>query len=326
MIKLLQQNKGENDRGWPVYFRKRIGKNLQILTYHRVNDERDAYFPATTIRVFELQMRYLSKNFNILRLEDAVSMMTTRNLPENSVVITFDDGYRDNYENAFPILRKYGLTATIFLTAGAIGGNGVIWHDRVFSLFRSTRRNVLEDLSGSGQIYSLANLESRLKAMHATLRWLRGLSEDGREKGIASLGQALDVDGDCREMALMLQWEDVVHLNANGISFGAHTMTHPILSKLSEARAREEILESKKLIQMQIGAPVRTFAYPNGTESDFDHTSINILKEAGFECAVTTIFGTNYCGDDPFRLKRGSPWEESLAVFAAKMNWYKLTT
>jgi peptidoglycan/xylan/chitin deacetylase (PgdA/CDA1 family) len=306
--------------------RKPKKRNLQILAYHRVNDDGDAYFPASQVKVFERQMRYVSKNFNVMPLEEAVELMAEGKLPENSVAITFDDGYRDNFEHAYPILRKYGMPATIFLTAGAIGGGPAIWHDKVFELFRSTHERILRDIPDPGSAYPLDTLHNRLAAMHATLRWLRGLPEYEREKGIQILTESLHGDGKPNETDLMLRWEDVVRMKDHGISFGAHTMSHPTLSVLSEERARQEILDSRKTIQAHIATPVRAFAYPNGTEKDFNQTSIKILKEAGFLCAVTTIFGTNSCGDDLFRLKRGGPWETYLPVFAAKMNWYKLAT
>jgi peptidoglycan/xylan/chitin deacetylase (PgdA/CDA1 family) len=326
IINMFQRDEVESVLGRWGLPTKRARRNLQILTYHRVNDEGDIYFPATRIGVFDRQMRYLSKNFNVLPLEEAVERMANSDLGENTMVVTLDDGYRDNFVNAFPVLKKYGLPTTIFLASGVIGNGGLLWHDRVFSAFRSTRTPVMEDPAGSGKVYALRSSEERIVALRATLRWLRTLPETGRQEAIFALEEALETGEQDAEEAIMLRWEEIRHMQNHRVTFGSHTQTHPILSALPEQTAREEICHSKELIEKQIGIPVKAFAYPNGTENDFDETSIRILKDAGFTCAVTTIFGTNTCGDDLFRLKRGNPWEESLPVFAAKMNWYKLLT
>jgi peptidoglycan/xylan/chitin deacetylase (PgdA/CDA1 family) len=326
IINMFQRDEVESVLGRWGLPSKRARRNLQILTYHRVNDEGDIYFPATRVGVFDRQMRYLSKNFNVLPLEEAVERMANSNLGENAVIVTLDDGYRDNFMNAFPILKKYGLPATIFLASGVIGNGGLLWHDRVFSAFRSTRTPVMEDPAGSGKVYSLHNPEERIVALRATLRWLRTLPETGRQAAIFALEEALETGDQGAEEAIMLRWEEIRLMQSHRVTFGSHTQTHPILSTLPEQTAREEICHSKEIIERKIGVPVKAFAYPHGTENDFDETSIGILKDAGFTCAVTTMFGTNASGDDLFRLKRGNPWEESLPVFAAKMNWYKLLT
>ena len=112
-------------------------------------------------------------------------------------------------------------------------------------------------------------------------------------------------------------------MHQSGIAFGAHTVTHPILSKLCISRAREEIYTSKRVIEEELRAPVRTFAYPCGREEDFNELTKSIVRDAGYMCAVTAIFGSNDSGQDVFKLRRGIPWEEDLPSFAIKLAWYK---
>ena len=100
-------------------------------------------------------------------------------------------------------------------------------------------------------------------------------------------------------------------------------MTHPIMSRISARRVREEIVGSTKAIQENLGAAPRTFAYPNGTADDFNETVKTVLQDVGYRCAVTTVFGTNTSGRDLFELRRGGPWETHLPTFAVKMDWYR---
>jgi hypothetical protein len=271
-------------------------------------------------------MRYVSENFHVLALEDAVRMMTGRNLVENAICITFDDGYRDNFVNAFPVLKKYGLPATIFLASGVIGNGGMLWHDRVFSAFRESRAKVLEWPPRSGRMHAIDSPEARISALNVALRRIKPLGVDVREEAIVELTSALGTQEKKKEPDIMLQWEDIREMQKHRITFGAHTRTHPILSVLPPETAWEEIHGSKEDIERHTGVTVRAFAYPNGKETDFNTKTMELLRKAGFECAVTTIPGTNFSGDDPYQLKRESPWETYLPLFALKRNWCKLAT
>lgn len=301
---------------------KRRSRNIQILTYHRVNDERDPFFPAIPTAVFESQMTYLASHFNVCSLEEALERMKKKDIPENAVVITFDDGYRDNYLNAFPILKRLGIPATIFLATDAIGSGRTLWHDVVFSAFRETRLPLLGGFGNDSREHPLRTLDEKLAAQRAVLEFLRSLEEGVRSFWIERLLERLKVDR-IKGLNLMLTWDEVKAMHKSRISFGSHTATHPILSRLSTDRASEEIYGSKRVIEEVLGAPVTTFAYPNGREKDFTDLTKKILKEAGYACAVSTIFGSNYSGQDLFALRRGTPWEEDLPRFALKLAWYK---
>jgi peptidoglycan/xylan/chitin deacetylase (PgdA/CDA1 family) len=305
------------------FVKRRRSRNVQILTYHRVNDDHDPFFPATPLHVFEKQMEYLAANFNVCHLDEAVERMRKRDVPDNTVVITFDDGYRDNYLNAFPVLKRLSVPVTIFLATDAIEYGSVLWHDRVFSAFRETRVPFLKEYGRMKNEYSLLTLGEKLLAQKEVLKFLRSLDEAERLIWVDRLIERLSVDNLKERSDLMLTWEEVRIMHRAGVSFGSHTVTHPILSKIPMEKAREEVERSKQLIEERLGAPVQTFAYPNGTAEDFNVATKQMLKEAGYLCAVTTIFGTNKTGQDLFELQRGKPWEEDLPSFALKLNWYE---
>ena len=325
-VNRVRVRSAEQGKGKRFVLRQKREQNVQILTYHRVNDERDPFFPATPIRMFTRQLEFLSSHFAMWSLEHAVEGLTKKDLPENVVVLTFDDGYADNYAYAFPILQAYQAPATVFLATDVIGTERTLWHDRVFVAFRETRapRLDLGETAKSVHPYPLTTREEKVIALTCVLGFLRTLGDEQRDYWIDRLVALLAVDQPQRQPRLMLTWEEVMTMSAAGISFGSHTCSHPILANLSAARMREEICESQKKIEHYLRKPVTTFAYPNGKSSDFTDTTKAILREAGFTCAVTTVFGNNEIGQDLFALQRGGAWEEHLATFAVKMSWYKL--
>jgi peptidoglycan/xylan/chitin deacetylase (PgdA/CDA1 family) len=269
-------------------------------------------------------MEYLASHLCVYPLADLIESLQKRDVPENAVAITFDDGYRDNYLNAFPILQQLSLPATIFLATDVIGSGKVLWHDRVFSAFRETHAPFLEDPEKNLRRHSLGSLEEKLLAQAAVLNILRSLDDLDRSQWINRLLEKLGVVDRNEAPDLMLTWDDVKIMHQNKISFGSHTVTHPILSKIPIGRLREEIFESKRILEDRLRASVGTFAYPVGRKEDFNRTVKDCLREAGYICALTSIFGSNSGGEDLFELRRGKPWEEYLPIFAAKLDWYRL--
>ena len=293
-----------------------------ILTYHRVNDERDPFFPSVPTDVFEQQMGYVATTYRVLTVEDLAERMGRGSLPRNALAITFDDGYRDNLTHAAPILARYGLPATIFLATGFIGTAEVAWFDRVALAFKLTKAEAFS--APWGETLSLHSHAERLRAVERLLGYLKRLTDDDLRR---TLDQALEVLGVTDKQGfknLMLTWDDVHALAGLGFSIGAHTVNHPILSRVSPERAWTEILGSRTTIESACGRPPRAFAYPNGGPGDFTETVKRLVRQAGFTCAVTTLFGLNTPETPLYELRRGGPWESHLPTFALKLGWYRL--
>lgn len=321
------QVKTTGDGTWAFPFvRRRRGRNVQILTYHRVNDDRDPFFPATSVETFSRQMEYLASHYQVYSLEEIVQRLKARDVPEKALVVTFDDGYRDNYTNAFPILKRFSIPATVFLATDSIGTGKVLWHDRVFSAFRETQETTLSEYHPDVGVRPLRTLADKLRALWSVIRMLRKVDDVTREELIQRLITRLHVEDRCDDHTLMLDWQEVRTMYQHGISFGAHTASHPILSRLPQARVREEIQKSTAAIESQLGQRPQTFAYPNGLRDDFNESVKLALQEAGYQCAVTSLFGTNGPDQDLFELRRGQPWEEHLPTFAVKLSWYRMAS
>ncbi|MGH7681889.1 MAG: polysaccharide deacetylase family protein, partial [Candidatus Eiseniibacteriota bacterium] len=221
-----------DDAGKPAFPFLRLAKtlNAQILIYHRVNDEGDPYFGGVPTAVFERQMEYLASRFHVMALSRLVAALEERSIPPNAIAITFDDGYRDNYTNALPILTRYKVPATIFVSTGAIGSTRQLWHDDVFSAFRDTTQPFLAPYGGRATASPLGTIPERLRTQREFLTHVRTLREPERSRAIAWLREALRVGPPREAPGLMLSWDEVKEMHRAGIEFGSHTVSHPILS------------------------------------------------------------------------------------------------
>ncbi len=293
-----------------------------VLTFHRVNDDGDPFFSARSTAIFERQMAYVARAYRVLPLEDLVERARRGGLPRNALAITFDDGYRDNLTHAAPILAHHGLSATIFLATGFIGTAEVPWFDRVALAFKKTSAPMYA--APWGKTLDLSTADGRLSALAQTFDHFTRLSDDGMRRQMDRLLETLDATDQKGFKNLMLTWDDVHALRGLGFSIGAHTVNHPILSRVPPERAWKEILGSRTMIEAACGAPPRAFAYPNGGAEDFTETVKHLVREAGFTCAVTTRFGLNTAATSPWELRRGGPWEGHLPTFALKLAWYRL--
>lgn len=296
----------------------------QIFIYHRVNDDRDPFFYATPVAEFKRQMEYLSQNFGMASLDQIGEGKFPVNGRKCSVAITFDDGYRDNFTYAFPILKELGIPATIFLATGCVESGEIPWYDQVRLAFKLTMQPRVSFAAVGGPSAALGTLPQKLEAMERTLAWLRSLDELGRCRGLAEVFRELVVPAGLNLRNTMLRWEDVRLMAKQGITFGAHTVTHPVLAGLSLERLREEIGGSKQTLEGRLQLPVRHFAYPFGKQADFSQQAKRVVQEAGFQTAATTVFGINGQRDDPFELKRLGLWERDMGLFGLRLDWYRL--
>ena len=251
------------------------------------------------------------------------------NLPDRSVVVTFDDGYADNLHNAKPLLERYDVPATVFLSTGYTGHAREFWWDELDRLL--LRPGTLPErlsLSVNGRMYRWELGEATHYSEEASRRYshwrageeapssrhslysslwelLRPMTEDERQRVLHELREWAGAESAGRPSHRPLTLEEVVAL-AQGelVEVGAHTVNHPALSALSPASQRDEILESKARLEEILGCPVTSFAYPYGWWSDYTPETVSIVREAGFACACSNFRGLVERSTDPFQLPR----------------------
>lgn len=303
--------------------RRRHQPACQIFLYHRVNDDRDPFLGGLPSAAFAAQMQYISRHFPLVTLDQVASGIFPQG-HSYCVAVTFDDGYRDNFVTALPILKKFGVPATVFLATGSIEAGQLPWYDQVRLAFKLTTRKSLslEDLGGPEG--SLQELPARLRLLDLTLGWLRRTPQCQRTAAMSAIFQRLGVPDGLNLPNQMLRWDEIRQMSKSNIVFGAHTVNHPPLSQATRGELKTEIAGSKRAIESRLQLPVCHFAYPFGQPFDFSAQAKQVVQEAGFKTAVTTVRGLNEPGDDLFELRRFTPWEKDPALFRMKLDWYRL--
>ncbi|MBN1559659.1 polysaccharide deacetylase family protein [candidate division KSB1 bacterium] len=293
--------------------------SLRIFNYHRVLPGRPRFvIDAIDVQEFEQQVKILTSCFNVCSLEAAIPALQRGELPPNSVCITFDDGYRDNYEYALPVLVKYNVPATVFLTTDFIGAQKFLWHDLVLWAFEVTTMECMTFDELGLQDARLVEQEDREKVAVYVLEKLKTVTTARRDELITMLYDRMAVNSR-PQASYMLDWQHIREMSDLGMTFGAHTKSHVILSTLDDEALEEEIVGSKKAIERHLPSPVTSFAYPNGRKDDFDERAKKILRESGFQCAVTTDRGLNDRSQDVYALNRTAAWERNPYRFYGRL-------
>lgn len=312
------------DRKWFKYsLQRRKEPSARILIYHRVNNENGPFFPAISTELFEEEMRFVHMHYTVVPLTELLDRLSGDST-EPVLAITFDDGYRDNYENAFPILQRYGLPATIFLTTGGLDSTDPLWFDKLALALKTTSHDSIDIEIGKARSLPLCSLQDRLAANAEIFALLREVPDAMRRQLLSCILRDLAWRGSSERNGKMLTWSQVRLMKRHGIDFGGHTVSHPFISRLSPTEVFGEVSECKRRIEDELQAPVSFFAYPNGREEDYGAWNKALIRKAGYQGAVTTNWGINYRSTDHMELKRGGPWEESKTMFAWKLDWYEL--
>lgn len=295
------------------------GRRILIVSYHRVvgdfTGELQRSIPGLLISQ-ETFRRHLEEaaqaGYEFASIGDAVDVMLGRKSTKRDLcVVTFDDGYRDVYRYAYPLLRQMGIPAIIYLPTAFIGTNRRFNHDRLFHLVRHAKKRGLKPYFTALPAPAIELIEPVLaerKTLSAALDDFIGehsasvLLEiiDALEQELGGGPELTPEQGD------VMDWDEVRRMARDGFEFGAHTLGHTVLTLEPPEVVEREIVESKLTIEREVGCQVRDFAYCNGWYSD---EIIRVLMNHGFRSGVTTEDVPNRIGGDPFTLKRKVLWE-----------------
>ncbi len=308
--------------------RRAAANSLTTLVYHRIGDvDSPGFFGlksnvSATTEGFAAQIRYLCRNFDIVSLDDCIAWAKGEIvLPRNALLITFDDGYRDNLLNASPILKDHSVRAILFVATGFVADQQTFYWDWVWEAFHATQKK-----AAALPILGYAAFRSDLEAGEVAQRWISAsklIPDDQRKSAVAELAEVLEVappssppPGTC------LDWQDIAALAETCFDFGSHTVNHPILSNISVAKAEREIDDSRSALERALGRRVRCFAYPNGHRNDFGLEHEALLQRLGFEVAFQGYGGIMLPGEvrrHRFAIRRtGVSLKDTPPVIAAK--------
>jgi len=307
--------------------RRRAGRSpLTILAYHRIcgfdsntGFDLDEELISATKEDFRHQVQWVKEYFNPTTFAD----LEKEDHSANPLIITFDDGYIDNYENAFPILRRYKVPATIFLTTGYIGTGKLLWWDALAFIVKSTRQQRVEFTVGERlHSFSIGTKAKKKRSIEDILRLLKKIPDTDRIECLnqikAFVKDVSESDYTGREM---LKWEHVEEMSQNGIEFGAHSVSHPVLSRLSPELIYQEVSGSKKDIESRLNKKCTAFSYPVGGHASYNPNVISCVKDTGYRYAVSYVHGMNAAREtDSYQLKRiHIEKEDTIATFKSKV-------
>lgn len=286
-----------------------------ILLYHRIipRENLDTMLSLPGIVVFrdtfEKQIRFLSKHYHIIPINEYIKAKKSRiALPHKTIVITFDDGWEDNYFYAFPILKKYQVPATVFLTAGFISTEKLFWPEKIIFLTKKVfAANSLNEFFRTYPMQEFHKLFLSLfehpadpKSWYLFIERLKEIDEHRIEVLITDLETflkkpSIPPDNHC------LKWNQVEDMARFQLTFGSHGLNHKILTDLNDKEMQEELEESKMVIENNLQSEVNFFAYPNG---NYNETVLGLTRSSGYQAAFTTEKGINKINSNLYALKR----------------------
>jgi peptidoglycan/xylan/chitin deacetylase (PgdA/CDA1 family) len=289
-------------------------RGVVVLNYHRVGDRRGQPWDRTLWNAdaeeLDAQLGAIAGDADVIGPQELLSLSRERR-PGRYIMLTFDDGYRDNYLTAFPLLRRHGLTATFFPCAGFLDDARVAWWDEIAWMVRNARREsiVLADefRAGDGPAETLPLGPEEDATIAALVGEYKALETSQAERLLGFLADATG-SGRCDAAAaaeLWMSWEMAREMHAAGMSFGGHTVTHPILARLSPELQEREISGCASRLQAELAEPMRWFAYPVGAPDTFTADTRRLLADAGVELAFSFYGGFARFGQwDPYDVPR----------------------
>ncbi|MCJ7727008.1 MAG: polysaccharide deacetylase family protein [Acidimicrobiia bacterium] len=301
-------------------------RRLTVLAYHRIGDADDpdllgfAGNVSASPRGFARQLEHVAGNFEVIGMPDLLAWIDGEaDLPDRAAMITFDDGYLDNLEVAAPLLAEEGFPATLFLTTGPTDGGPSLYWDLIAWVFEHAERTEGDlPILGSREWGGFDTLRRTVHEFVYATKWLplprRSALVDRLRDSVAS-GAPERIPG------LYLDWDGVRALR--GWSIGAHTVEHPVLTSVAPPEAARQIAESAGRITAETGRAVRSLAYPNGLEGDYDDATMAAARSAGIDVAFTLSPGPSRLGEveaDPMAIRRCYiGFNNSPAVFSSSV-------
>jgi peptidoglycan/xylan/chitin deacetylase (PgdA/CDA1 family) len=301
-------------------------RGLVVLNYHRVGSVADNPFDDSTfsadVETFRKQLACLQRRFDLPALPAVLDAVERRRFDAPTAVVTFDDGYKDNYELALPVLRELGVPAVFFIVSDYLDRPLLPWWDRVAFIVKRTRRETLE-LGYPEPLRFDMRTARRDRVTWRVLRACKDARPFDRALFFDELEARAEVAADPVALGrqLFMSPDHVRGLSQSGMAIGSHTASHPVLAALSEDEQRVELRRSRERLAEVVGTPPDTLAYPVGGPTAFTAATKRLAREAGYRAAFCFFGGLNRQDAlDPYALCRvGVSREETFAQFRLRL-------
>lgn len=291
-----------------------IDSPVVVLIYHRVLDaDKDPQQLCVSKENFHSHIQYLKKNFNVLSPDGFYEMLVKKNnFKSRSVLITFDDGYYDNFENALPVLKSLDAGALFFVSTSNIGKDAFFFWDElelIFKIVSDKLKTVDFEFAGLKISCDWSTPESKMKSFHKIHREIKYSKEFTRRTFLKKFREACNID----DAALIsyskdyrvMKSEEIKEISSHLLSsVGAHTHTHSPLNVYGYNEQYSDITISKNKLEEITGRKIEYFSYPFGSCEDYDHNSLEICRELGFKLAFSNFYGQTHRWTDKFQIPR----------------------
>tara|TARA_B100000795_G_scaffold239743_1_gene201559 strand:- start:92 stop:1051 length:960 start_codon:yes stop_codon:yes gene_type:complete len=294
-----------------------LNSNLVILLYHGVTDAKSIgieNFSGKHISAneFERQMFFIKKNCNVLSLDDIVEIHRNNDKwPKNSVAVTFDDGFKNNYTTAVPILKRLNIPATFYVCSGMIESNKMFWVDKIEDSINFTDLKKIRILLESNTDFELDSKDKRIFAVSEIKKFCKKVDVNSKERVLNSLKDLTKIEpkpSNAKNYE-MLSWDDLKSINDDPLfTIGCHTLYHDIMSSHNdEKRMFRDVELSIGLLEFNLNENIIHYSYPEGQKNDYNQRVIDKLKESKIVCSPSAIHGINPHHTDIFNLFRIMP-------------------
>jgi peptidoglycan/xylan/chitin deacetylase (PgdA/CDA1 family) len=281
---------------------------ILCLNYHRIGDAGESVFDrdlwSATEEAFDAQVAFLKSNFDVVRPDDLPE--TFGRIQGRCVLITFDDGYRDNYAAAFPILRRHRVPATFFIATGFLDRPRLPWWDEIAWMARTSTRPRLELPAWLPAAVEFDE-PARDRAVQLLLRRFKDMPSESTESYLDDLGTAAGTGrhNPADALSTWMTWDMVREMKKAGMTIGGHTVSHPVLANTSRREQQREIEGCGRRLLEELGEPMRFFSYPVGRPPAFNRDTRDCLREAGVQYAFSYYGGFRSAGDwDDYDVRR----------------------
>lgn len=298
-----------------------------ILLFHRLGADGEGDPHGLPVGLFAQYMEYLVRRYRVISLGQLTQELQRGMVRPNTAVVTLDDGYHEVFSLAAPVLRRYDIPASLFVTSDFIEGRLWLWTDHFRFVFeRAPSAPVVFRHRGAPYVLAIQDEAARRRAGEEWRERAKRMAVAEREELLAAIAEAcgVEIPASPPRQYRPMTWRDLRALAAEGFDVGAHTRTHPILSRLSPEQLQDEIAGCKEQIEQKLGLPVRHFAYPNGLREDYTPQVVEMVSRAGYTAAVTTVGGMNSPATPILELHRIAAPERGLAHFAQSVSGFEV--
>lgn len=276
---------------WPM-----LPNGIYCFNYHRIGDEATSQFDpnifSCTAEQFEQHIKFYKAEFTVISVDELIIKMNSNDpMDKKYAVITFDDGYIDNYSIAFPILKKHNCTAAFYIATGYVNSPQIPWWDEIAWIIRHCNKKSIQLSNWPKPIdISTGTIIEKIRAILREFKLDESRSMADKITELETICQC-QFNEQIKETQLFINWQQIKEMSENGMHIGSHSMSHNILSHLSVQEQTLELQQSKIELEQQLNEKITSLAYPVGNSTSFSEDTMNVAKEAGYELAFSFIPG-----------------------------------